>query len=56
MFRNICSKIISKIKCLDFYGDFKAFKSDIYILDGEIVDKFMKIMPNFNIKITNFKY
>lgn len=56
VFKNICSRIVMKIKCLDFYGDSRTFKSELYLFDGDVVDNFVKIIPSFNIDLSRTKY
>ena len=56
IFKNICSKIVNKIDCLDLYGDRRLFASELYIFQDEIVSKFTKNFSNFNLNLQKIKF
>ena len=56
IFKNICSKIVNKLNYIDFYGDQKMFKSQLYIFQDEIVSIFTSKFVNFNLNLLNIKF
>jgi hypothetical protein len=56
IFKNVCSRIVKKIKCLDFYGDVRTFKSELNLFDSEVIENFLKVVPNFDIDLSRIKF